>query len=115
MNVIESNLIKQINNKKIMIKTDCSGAKQILESTNGRIFKQDIELYNKIKETYRKRIIAETQQFDKDPYNISSSDLSELFHGLCDTHKMVYHTIQTVLRKSAFWQSSLYLHCGFPF
>ena len=27
----------------------------------------------KIKETYRKRIIAETQQFDKDPYNISSS------------------------------------------
>ena len=27
----------------------------------------------KIKETYRKRIIAETQQFDKDPYDISSS------------------------------------------
>lgn len=27
----------------------------------------------KIKETYRKRIIAETQQFDKDPYDITSS------------------------------------------
>ena len=27
----------------------------------------------KIKETYRKQIIAETQQFDKDPYDISSS------------------------------------------
>ena len=56
MNVIESNLIKQINNKKIMIKTDCSGAKQILE---------DIELYNKIKETYR-RILVKANTYNKE-------------------------------------------------
>lgn len=65
MNVIESNLIKRINNKKIMIKTDCSGAKQILESPNGRIFKQDIELYNKIKETYR-RILVKANTYNKE-------------------------------------------------
>jgi hypothetical protein len=65
MNIIESNLIKQIKHQKFMIKTDCEGAKQILEKPSNKVFKQNIELYNQIKETYQ-RILIKAQADNKD-------------------------------------------------